>query len=213
MDFKILIPQPDLSDTEQNAPGKESYLVGINPKTDDRIMEVSLEAYAFGDSIFEFPDAKEKSLMPVYSIWVEINSLYSVIEKVKDLYGQDHIDFTIKDELLKCQDIYDCLSNTLGKTILKKCKYIETDYNLPLLEELVDKLRGKVVVDADTLKSACSSYEFGEILETTVPKLLYLCNDDGIEWYTKIIFKSIDSAPNLNNILDEFLSTSSKKQK
>ena len=205
MDSEILIPQPDLSDTEQNAPGKEPYLAGINPKTDDRIMEVYLEAYAFGDSIFEFSDAKEKSLMPVYSIWAEINSLYRVIEKVKDLYGQEPIDFTIEDELSKCQEIYDCLSNTLGKTILKKCKYIETDYDLPLLEELVDKLRGQIVVDADTLKSTCSSYEFGEILETTVPKLLYLCNDNGIDWRTKITFKSIDSAPNFNNILDEFL--------
>ena len=199
-----MIPKPGLSDTEQNAPGKESYLAGINPKTDDRIMEVSLKAYAFGDSIFEFPDAKEKSLMPVYSIWVEINSLYRVIEKIKDLYGTNHFVFTVEDELSECQEIYDYLSNTLGKTILKKCKYTETDYDLPLLEELVDKLRGQIVVDADTLKSTCSSYVFGEILETTVPKLLYLCNDDKIEWYTKIIFKSIESAPNFNKILMDF---------
>ncbi len=205
MDSEILIPQPDLPETKPDTVGKESYLAGINPKTDDRIMEVSLEAYAFGNSIFEFSDAKEKSLMPVYSIWVEINSLYRVIEKVKDLYGTNPFDFTPDDELSKCQEIYDCLSNTLGKTILKKCKYIETGYNLPLLGELVGNLRGKVVEEKDTLKSTCSSYEFGEILETTVPKLLYLCNDDGIDWRTKIIFKSIESAPNFNNILDESL--------
>ena len=205
MEYEILIPKPDLPETKQGIVSKESYLTDINPKTDDRIMEISLNASSFGDSIFEFSDAKEKSLMPVYSIWVEINSLYRVIEKIKDLYGTNHFDFTFEDEFSKCQEIYDCLSNTLGKTILKKCKYIETDYNLPLLEELVDKLRGQIVVDADTLKSTCSSYVFGEILETTVPKLLYLCNDDGIDWRTKITFKSIESAPNFNNILDEFL--------
>ncbi len=205
MDSEILIPQPDLPETKPDTVGKESYPTDINPKTDDRIMEVSLEAYAFGDSIFEFSDAKEKSLMPVYSIWVEINSLYRVIEKVKDLYETNHFDFTIEDELSKCQEIYDYLSNTLGKTILKKCKYTETDYDLPLLEELVGKLRGKIVEENDTLKSACSLYKFGEILETAVPKLMYLCNDDETDWSTKIIFKSIDSAPNFNNILDEFL--------
>ena len=205
MGSEILIPQPNFPETKQDTVGKESYLAGINPKTDDRIMEVSLKAYAFGNSIFEFSDAKEKSLMPVYSIWVEINSLYRVIEKIEDLYGTNHFVFTVEDESSKCQEIYDYLSNTLGKTILKKCKYTETDYDLPLLKELVGKLRGKIVEENDTLKSACSSYEFGEILETTVPKLMYLCNDDETDWRTKIIFKSIDSAPNFNNILDEFL--------
>ncbi len=205
MDSEKLIFEYGLPKSKHDYTNPGSYTISVNPEAKDRILGVSVNASAFGDSIFEFSDAKEKSLMPVYSIWVEINSLYHVIGSVIDLCGQDFVDFEPKDELLECQEIYNYLSNTLGKTILKKCKYTETDYDLPLLKELVGKLRGKIVEENDTLKSACSSYEFGEILETTVPKLMYLCNDDETDWRTKIIFKSIDSAPNFNNILDEFL--------
>ena len=196
-----MIPEIKLTESKPNASGRGLYVTEIDPDTDYKQIEVYINASVFGDSIFEFPDAKEKSLMPVYSIWAEINSLYRVIESVENLYKMNFIDFTIKDELLKCTEIYDYLSDLLDNTILKGRKDTETEYNLPYLKEIVGNLRGKVVVDADTLKSTYSSYEFGEILETTVPKLLYLCNDDGIEWYTKIIFKSIEFAPNFNNIL------------
>ena len=203
--------------------GKTTFLKALNWKTrvenrsihaqiengnlfNDRYIGIYIDAMSFGDSVFEMSDTEDYSLMLVYSLWAELNVLSSLIKSIKGLYKNDCIDFTIKDEQLQCNKIYDYLSNRFGDTILKSRKSIGTDYNITLLEEVVNPLRDKVIDEKEKLKNKCDSYSFGNLIEETVPKLVCLCDKENeIKWCTKICFDAIESAPKFHKIINTFV--------
>lgn len=172
----------------------------------DRYIGIYIDAMSFGDSVFEMSDTDDYSLMLVYSLWAELNVLSSLIKSIKGLYKNDYIDFTIKDEQLQCNKIYDYLSNRLGNTVLKNRENTGIDYDITLLEQVVDGLRGKVVDEREELKSKSDSYYFGNLIKETLPKLVFLCDKENeIKWCTKICFDAIESAPKFHKIVNTFV--------
>ena len=172
----------------------------------DRYIGIYIDAMAFGDSIFEMSDNEDVSLMHVYSLWVELNVLYRLIGAIKGLYKNDYIDFTIKDEQLQCNKVYDYLSNLLGDTFLRYRQNTGTDYDLIRLEQVVYDLSGEVVWGVEGLKSKFASYSFGNLIKETFPKLISLCDDESeIKWCTKICFDAIESAPKFHKIVNTFV--------
>ena len=179
----------------------------------DKYIAIYINAMSLGDSVFERNDSEDYSLMLVYSLWVEMNILYRLIESIKGLYKKDYIDFTIKEEQSQCNKIYDYLSNMFGGTIIKKRRRGEDEYDITLLEQVVDELRIKVVDEKEELKCKSDSYSFGNLIEETVPKLMYLCDEGNeIKWSAKICFDAIESAPKFHKIVNTFVAKKSSEQ-
>ncbi len=221
--FAELEKRQDLYVIGSRGTGKTTFLKALNWETrvknrsihkqiengdlfKDKYIGIYINAMSFGDSIFERSDTEDYSLILVYSLWAELNILYRLIEAIKGLYEEDYIDFTIKDEQLQCNKIYDYLSNRLGSTVLKNRKNTEIDYDITLLEQVIYELRGKVIDEREELKSKFDSYSFGNLIEETLPKLLSLCDKENeIKWCTKICFDAIESAPNFHKIVNTFV--------
>ena len=228
--FAELEKKQDLYINGSRGTGKTTFLKALNWKTrmenrsidaqikkedlfKNKYIGIYINSLSFGDSIFERGDTEDYSLMLIYSLWVELNVLYNLINAIKGLYEKDYIDFSIKEEQSQCYMVYEYLFHRFGNTILKNRKLAGTEYDITLLEELINELRYKVVDEKDELKCKCDSYSFGNLIEETVPKLLYLCDKENeIKWCTKICFDAIESAPKFHKIVNTFVAKKLSEQ-
>jgi len=172
----------------------------------EKYIGIYINAMSFGDSIFERNNNDDYPLMCLYSLWAEINVLYRVLESIEGLYDEGYIDFSIEDEQLQCNKIYDYLRNQFGSIMLNERKNDETEYNITVLEEVVGLLRSKVIDERENLKWKYESYSIGTLIKETVPNLMILCDgkDEG-KWCTKICFDQIESAPNFQKIANTLI--------
>lgn len=167
----------------------------------NKYVGIYINAMSFGDSIFEEKYTSDDPIMRLYSLWAELNVLHRVLESIQGLYGSGYIDFTIEHEQSKCNKIYDYLFNQLGSLILKERRNTKIDYNITLLSEVIASLPKKVIDERIKLSHMYETYSFGNLLKETVTNLMILCDgQDKSEWYTKVCFDQIESAPNFQKI-------------
>lgn len=171
------------------------------------VIKLNLRSDAFGDSIFEISDDDSDSFMKVYSLWVEVNALYRVIESIEDVYGNNDLMVlsSIDDEKLYCDEMYDYLAGVFGDTVLTSRKNTNGRYDTLSFEEKLGELRGTTVNKKDMLKEKIfDSYNFGDLLKETVHKLMNLCDggeNNKIRWYIDICFNRIDHAKKFQEII------------
>ena len=203
-----IIPVPGSSSVE----GDAGYIIKLNFGSD-----------ALADSIFEITDDVSDSFMRVYSLWVETNALYRVVESINDIYGiisddkdkifnnKNLMDFEIIDEQILFDKMYNYVLDLFGADVIDYEKWHvvglpEPKYYFGFVnfKELLDGLRGNIVVGEKKLENRIpNSYHFGDLLAETVPKLMNLCSDDGngSKWYTEICFNRVNIAEKFQKII------------
>jgi len=55
------------------------------------VIKLNLNSNAFADSIFEIDNGTSNYLMNIYSLWVETNALYRVVDTIIEIYGMDDV--------------------------------------------------------------------------------------------------------------------------
>lgn len=210
--------------------GKTTFLSALNWKTrlenpsihmqmekeylfKEKYIGIYINAMSFSNTIFETNGIDDGSLMPLYSLWAEINVLCRVLESIEGLYDEGYIDITIEDEQLQCNKIYDYLLNLFGSTILSERENADINYNITFLAEVVGALPSTVIDERNNLKWKYEAYSFGDLIKNTLPNLMILCDgkDDG-EWCTKICFDQIESAPKFQIIANTLVAKKLSKK-
>lgn len=187
------------------------------------IIKLNLGSDALVDSIFEITDDVSDSFMRVYSLWVETNALYRVVESIIDIYGiisegtdnifnnKNLMDFEIIDEEILFDKMYNYVLELFGADVIDYDKWLEFGrpepkyyFGFSNFKELLDGLRGNIVVWEKKLENRIpESYNFGDLLAEIVPELMNLCSDDGngSQWYTEICFNRVNTAEKFQKII------------
>jgi len=221
--FKEFEKKQDLYLVGSRGTGKTTFLKALNWKIrlkntsihmqtgkknifDGKYIGVYINTMSFGDSIFERSDIADSSLIFLYSMWTEINVIYRVLESIIGLYNKDYLDFTIEKEQIQANKIYDYIQDFFGDSILNKRQNRDATYNIIALKEVISKLRSKVIDERINLEWRYESYSIGNLIHEIIPSLMELCDDnDENEWYTKVCFDQIESAPNFQKIANTFV--------